>query len=560
MTGSGAGDGPALIKQLAACDKSTRDRAVRSLINTWLPSQAEVSDEEMKKLWKGLFYCVWHADKFPAQSDLIEKLSTVLPNLEPALFLQYFSVFLLTMRREWTGIDRLRLDKFYLLIRRFLNCFFLALKKLSWDLDFTRRSIRVLVDGTFLADDKFQGSGVNYHIASVFLEELRPFLPVRKEVAEVLLEPFLEIMGKLSDKVLVGKIRSNVFDEFIKMGRRLLEVKKSGEEVDEGDDVVVLGTISLLMGFSTKFYELGSSADCCQGNRKVVLGLHEIFLKLEKDLASLGIDISIPEVNEGDEEDEVPQLIPIASEMEVDGSDGVPEPVEVNANGSTKKASKKNKKAKKATEGSGKKAKKTKNVESSLADKENNVAVPEESANSGIEQNGDGNSITFTESVISNLQLQFEKVAAEVGLDGDVASACDLPKVNGAVTKKRKRGKSMDGQKSQNGQITNQGDGEDGETVKTGEKSTKRVRFSMKNNLVWKPHSPMPPQSLRLPPSATPRGSALKKGLSPGPIREMPPMTKKVKKAKSVKKARKVIKSVPLVKRTRKLRSASNGL
>ncbi|OMO50923.1 Nucleolar, Nop52 [Corchorus capsularis] len=495
MTGSGAGDGPALIKQLAACDKSTRDRAVRSLINTWLPSQAEVSDEEMKKLWKGLFYCVWHADKFPAQSDLIEKLSTVLPNLEPALFLQYFSVFLLTMRREWTGIDR-----------------------------------------------------------------LRPFLPVRKEVAEVLLEPFLEIMGKVSDKVLVGKIRSNVFDEFIEMGRRLLEVKKSGEEVDEGDDVVVLGTISLLMGFSTKFYELGSSADCCQGNRKVVLGLYAIFLKLEKDLASLGIDISIPEVNEGDEEDEVPQLIPITSGMEVDGSDGVPEPVEVNANGSIKKASKKNKKAKKATEGSGKKAKKTKNVESSLADEENNVAVPAESANSGIEQNGDGDSITFTESVISNLQLQFEKVAAEVGLGGDVASACDLPKVNGAVTKKRKRGKSMDGQKSKNGEITNQGDGEDGETVKTGEKSTKRVRFSMKNNLVWKPHSPMPPQSLRLPPSATPRGSALKKGLSPGPIREMPPMTKKVKKAKSVKKARKVIKSVPLVKRARKLRSASIGL
>ncbi|XP_017981806.1 PREDICTED: ribosomal RNA processing protein 1 homolog [Theobroma cacao] len=559
MAGSGAGEGPTLIKQLAACDKSTRDRAVRSLLHTWLPSQAEVSDEEMKRLWKGLFYCVWHADKLPAQSDLVEKLSSVLPKLEPGLSLQYFSVFLLTMRREWTGIDKLRLDKFYLLIRRFLNCFFVMLKKWSWDLDFTRRSIRVLVDGTFLADDKFQGNGVNYHIASIFLEEIRPFLPVKKEVVEVLLEPFVGIMGKVGDKVLVGKIRSNVFDVFVKMGRRFLELKRSGDEVDEGEDLVVLGTISLLMGFSAKFYELGSSADCCQGNRKVVLGLHEEFLKLEKDLTLWGIDVSIPEPNEGGEEDEVPELIPIASEMEVDDSDGVSEPAEVNANGSAKKALKKSKKAKKATRGSGKKTKKCKNAECSPADQENDVMVPAESANSSIEQNGDGHSITFTESVISNLQLQFEKVAAEVGLDGDVASACDLPKVNGAVSKKRKRVKSVDGQKSQNGELTNQGDGEGGGTAKTGEKSTKRVRFSMKNNLVWKPHSPLPPQSLRLPPSVTPRGSALKKGIPPGPITEVPPLTKKVKKAKSVKKARKVIKSMyPLVKRTKKLKSVSS--
>ncbi|XP_021284293.1 ribosomal RNA processing protein 1 homolog [Herrania umbratica] len=559
MAGSGAGEGPTLIKQLAACDKSTRDRAVRSLLNTWLPSQAEVSDEEMKRLWKGLFYCVWHADKLPSQSDLIEKLSSVLPKLEPGLSLQYFSVFLLTMRREWTGIDKLRLDKFYLLIRRFLNCFFVMLKKWSWDLDFTRRSIRVLIDGTFLADDKFQGNGVNYHIASIFLEEIRPFLPVKKEVVEVLLEPFVGIMGKVGDKVLVGKIRSNVFDVFVKMGRRFLELRRSGDEVDEGEDLVVLGTISLLMGFSTKFYDLGSSADCCQGNRKVVLGLHEEFLKLEKDLTLLGIDISIPEPNEGGEEDEVPELIRIASETEVDGSDGVSEPAEVNANGSARKALKKSKKAKKATRGSGTKTKKCKNAECSPADQENDVMVPAQSVNSSIEQNGDGHSITFTESVISNLQLQFEKVAAEVGLDGDVASACDLPKVNGAVSKKRKRVKSVDEQKSQNGELTNQGDGEGGGTAKTGEKSTKRVRFSMKNNLVWKPHSPLPPQSLRLPPSVTPRGSALKKGIPPGPIREVPPLTKKVKKAKSVKKARKVIKSMyPLVKRTKKLKSVSS--
>ncbi|KAJ7533330.1 hypothetical protein O6H91_13G043600 [Diphasiastrum complanatum] len=46
----------------------------------------------------------------------------------------------------------------------------------------------------------------------------------------------------------------------------------------------------------------------------------------------------------------------------------------------------------------------------------------------------------------------------------------------------------------------------------------KKVRFSLKNNVVWKPDGPLPPLSVRLPPLAMPRGSALKKGLSPGPI------------------------------------------
>jgi len=55
-------------------------------------------------------------------------------------------------------------------------------------------------------------------------------------------------------------------------------------------------------------------------------------------------------------------------------------------------------------------------------------------------------------------------------------------------------------------------------TGKSGQRKVKKVRFSLKNNLVWKPYSPLPPEILRVPPSATPRGSALKKGVPPGPI------------------------------------------
>uniref|UniRef100_A0A2P2JFX2 Uncharacterized protein MANES_02G080100 n=1 Tax=Rhizophora mucronata TaxID=61149 RepID=A0A2P2JFX2_RHIMU len=545
---------PSLIKQLAASDGKTRNRALREVLNSWLPIQSEIPGDDLKKLWKGFFYCVWHADKLPAQIHLIDRLSSVILDLPMPLSVQYFSVFLLTMRREWPGIDRLRLDKFYLLIRRFMRCFFLLLKKNSWDVELSIRMMGVLDERVFLADDNFQGNGVNYHIVSVFLEELRAFLPLSKPVVEVLLCPFVSLMAKVPDKILLAKIKTSIFDPLLKTGKKLLEVKKSGEDgdLDAGDDVVVLGSIPLALGFSTRFYELGST-ECFQGNRKVLFGLHDEFLRLEKDLASSGFDISISEVDNDCDED-VPNLIPIAIGMEIDGSgNGV-----INDCGA--KRLKKSKKAKKASIDHAKKPKKKKNTISDIPIREellNKNLFVAENGNSNEEKSNDVTLIPFNESVISNLQKQFEKVAEEVGLDENVSgSSVDLPIVagNGNASKKRKRAKSAVKKQPENPEFIDQWGAEDETNTTGGEKSVKKVRFSMKNNLVWKPHSPLPPQSLRLPPSVTPRGSALKKGIPAGPIREISANKKAKQRAKSLKKRQKRLLSIiPSIKHVKKL-------
>ncbi|XP_030943938.1 ribosomal RNA processing protein 1 homolog [Quercus lobata] len=559
-----------LIKQLANCNQTARNKALRLLLKTWLPSQQSLSEEDLKKLWKGLFYCVWHADNHLFQSQLIDRLSSLLLRLPLPLSFRYLACFLLTIRREWPGIDALRLDKFYLLIRRFLHYSFVLLKTQKWDLGVCVKFVDLLLENTVYANDKFRGNGVNYHVVSVFLEELRAFLPVRAEVVGVLLKPFVSVMGKSGDKVLCNKIKGCVFDVLVKMGVKLLEVKKvggAGCEVDSREDFVVFGTIALTMGFSKEFYEMGSSAECLQGNRKVLFGLYEAFSKLEKDFAASGVEVSIPDIVENDEDEEVPTLVPIAPEVKMGGD-------AVNGCADDDKALKKCKnkdKKKKDSSGSGKtstkKKKKQKNeisdmiIENGPTGVENENVVIANGDNSVDEIVSDGSLIEFNESVISNLQMQFEKVAAEAGLENDVASARNLPKikVNGTVSKKRKRTKSMDGKQSQNHELNTEGDAEGGMTAKSGEKSAKKVRFSMKNNLVWKPQSPLPPQSVRIPPSVTPRGSALKKGVPPGPIREMLPATKMMKKrAVAVKKVRKGKKSIsPAAKRVKKLKSRS---
>jgi ribosomal RNA-processing protein 1 len=119
---------------------------------------------------------------------------------------------------------------------------------------------------------------------------------------------------------------------------------------------------------------------------------------------------------------------------------------------------------------------------------------------------------------------------------------------NGKDEKKRKRSESAE----RSSEASHGDDGSDGNVVaEDGEKNGKKLRFSIKNNLVWKP------QSLMVPPSATPRRSALKKGVKPGPIKETPTPAKKAKpKAKS---AKKIFKKKPssAVKHLRKLQSFS---
>lgn len=547
--------GAAIAKRLASCNKSARNRAIRHL-TAWLSEQppAAVSDADLIKIWKGLFYCVWHADKLPAQLDLINRLAALLPSLPAPLAAGYFDAFLSTIRREWSGIDFLRLDKFYLLIRRFLRHLFLLLHNCSWDPDLSSRLIAILSEKSLLAADKHPAQGVNNHIAEIFFDELADFLPVSPQTLDVLLKPFHLVLEQSLDKVLVSKIKTNVFDRLLQNGAKLLDLERAG---DLGGEVEKLGKIVLAMGLSNKFFISASAPETLQGNRKVLFGLHAGFLKLEKDLEKSGAHVTIELPDNGN-----PMNAPGSAASESNGQVEM-DPGCGDGGSEDQLPKKKRKKSKKALDGVEKKTKTKKKKKKKLDSvKESEVAVP--SSEADIVANGANevamdvhNLITFDEPVMSNLQKQFEKVAAEAGMASDSTRSSDLsatPVITTAL-KKRKRAKSVDRQVTVSPGSVNGGS----MAGKSGEKSVKKVRFLMKNNLVWKPHSPLPPQSLRLPPSATPRGSALKKGIPPGPIKETPPMAKKVKvKSSSTKKVLKGSKGVsPTIKRLRKLQSLS---
>ncbi|KAF7004227.1 hypothetical protein CFC21_019461 [Triticum aestivum] len=543
----------AITRRLASCNAGARERAVRHLLADFLPASApHLSATDLLKLWKGLFFCFWHADKPLYQADLASRLAAaVSAAATPAVAADFLAAYLATIRREWSAIDVHRLDKFYLLNRRFLHHAFLFLGARSFAPDVTAQIVSVISEKAVLPEaDNATGRGLGYHVADVFLDEILPVLPVSLKSMELLLAPFFTVLEKSADRVLVSKVRSSLFERFLESGSQLLEMTRKGEEMEKGSVEEKLGKVGLLFGFSKRFLDIGASAKTVQGNRKVVFGLRDAFVKLEKGLELSGVKISEPEF----QGTQVPMVAVVENGMDLDEAKVEKKRKKKKAKRAALveggeeeevKALKQEKKVKKDKNKKEKKEKKKKNkVEDSDGGDSSEQSID---ATSEDQQMGDDtDAITFDEALMSNLQKQFEKAAAEAGMP--------VTPVTAKVAKKRNRSKSSD----RSSEVSGGGVGSQGNVpAQDGDKSGKKVRFSMKSNLVWNPPTPLPPQCLRLPPSATPRGSALKSGVRPGPIKESSTPVKKAKaKAKS---AKKLLKKSPssAVKRLRKLQTFS---
>ncbi|KAI0025394.1 Nop52-domain-containing protein [Xylariomycetidae sp. FL0641] len=114
------------IKHLASSDRKTRTSALQTL-RTFLAastSTRQLSALDHQKLWKGLFYSLWMADRPIPQQNLCAELADLISALSPSspdaevVAGAWLTAFWSVMAREWTGIDVLRLEKFLLLVRR----------------------------------------------------------------------------------------------------------------------------------------------------------------------------------------------------------------------------------------------------------------------------------------------------------------------------------------------------------------------------------------------------------------------------------------------------------
>ncbi|KAL2795736.1 nucleolar protein,Nop52-domain-containing protein [Aspergillus keveii] len=109
------------VRELASSDKKIRDKATDSLA-LFLRSKTDLSLLELLKLWKGLFFCFYHSDRPLTQQALARNLSySLVPSLPRSTVHRFLRAFWITIGREFHSIDRLRLDKYLLLIRSYVG-------------------------------------------------------------------------------------------------------------------------------------------------------------------------------------------------------------------------------------------------------------------------------------------------------------------------------------------------------------------------------------------------------------------------------------------------------
>ncbi|KAM6224053.1 ribosomal RNA processing protein 1 homolog B [Rhynchocyon petersi] len=230
-------------QRLASNEKAIRDRAAKKLRQyISVKTQRETggfSQEELLKIWKGLFYCMWVQDEPLIQEELantISQLVHVVSNPEAQhLFIQ---TFWQTVNQEWKAIDGLHLDKYYMLIRLVLRQSFEVLKQNAWE----ESQIKLLLDifmKEILLPESQSPNGVKFHFIDVYLEELSKVGGKELLAHQNLkfIDPFCKIAAKTKDQTLVQTIARGVFDVIVHQSPLVPDemVEKQRTKVGDGE-------------------------------------------------------------------------------------------------------------------------------------------------------------------------------------------------------------------------------------------------------------------------------------------------------------------------------------
>ncbi|XP_077583830.1 ribosomal RNA processing protein 1 homolog B [Stigmatopora nigra] len=209
-----------LAQKLASNEKSIRTKALKKLrkyIN--LRSQKATggfTSEELLKLWKGLFYCLWMQDKPLLQEELsntISKLINSFHNIDGQML--YFESSLKTFKREWSGIDRLRMDKFFQLVRFMFRHSFELLKSKNWESSVVARFLDVFATEILISGNNAP-TGLQLHILDLYLTELGVVGSKELTADQNLqfIEPFFKTAVKTKDMSLLRAV-CNIFNTII---------------------------------------------------------------------------------------------------------------------------------------------------------------------------------------------------------------------------------------------------------------------------------------------------------------------------------------------------------
>ncbi|KAL8666519.1 MAG: hypothetical protein Q9202_001317 [Teloschistes flavicans] len=226
------------VKDLASSDRQTRESALESL-RQFVTTHRTLTDLDLLKLWRGLFFCLWHTPHIPSPSSthLSASLASLALALPTPLFSRFYAAFWTTMITNYTSIPQLRLDKYLYLMRLYVRAGFQYLSDHEWEVGLVRGWAEAMgrkefeegegegegKEGVWLAplspSDGKVPDGVRYHVCDVWADELFAVLGdggVGDGVEETLISPVRRLGREGRTKVVRGRAREVLEDERVR--------------------------------------------------------------------------------------------------------------------------------------------------------------------------------------------------------------------------------------------------------------------------------------------------------------------------------------------------------
>jgi ribosomal RNA-processing protein 1 len=186
-----------LARKLSHVDKAVRDSGLEN-VRSYLQKRS-LPHDEMMLVWKALFYCHWHSDKPLVQQELARSLAGLMADFGFKDVLMFWSCFYETMGREWQGIDRLRLDKFYDLCRCMSQGMFARLQQQGWNAVVVEPFVLALEEHVF----RNAALAVTLHFIDYLVSDL---VEANCPCPAVILQPVLGLFATCPNKVSFGLI------------------------------------------------------------------------------------------------------------------------------------------------------------------------------------------------------------------------------------------------------------------------------------------------------------------------------------------------------------------
>jgi Nucleolar protein,Nop52 len=263
-----------LARALSDTESEARDAALLAL-HAWLAEfSGEVSEGDLDKLCKALFYCVWMADGRPVISVVVKRVV----GLGKVGGWRFLAAVLRCVVREWHGVDRHRVDKFYELVSVCVEaCVARCLEEAGEGGAGLLASVGKLiavVDGEVVSKAGKGASGVALHVLDYW--EARVLTPVLGRAVEVLPQNDVVKVFEEAMRPVYGVLAATSGGLMAASRRAVERVCEPLPEVLAGFGLSDKARRDMVRRVMKKVWEAASNKATVEGCRKALYDVHAV--------------------------------------------------------------------------------------------------------------------------------------------------------------------------------------------------------------------------------------------------------------------------------------------